>query len=184
MERKEFLQHACGLGLCSCAVAALFASVSQAADETAPAEAKPEDGRLKFARQRYATLIQALAARTDAATAQAILEDVGRACASELPALKSFAGNLDGFLDDMRQRWPVTIQHDREKGTVDLAFPPADDCFCPLLTKAMSPQLACNCSIGWQKQAFETAMGRPVTVTITESVLRGGARCAFHVQAA
>ncbi len=183
MHRKEFLRHACGLGVCSCAVAALFSSVGRAADEAPTPEAKPEDGRLQFARRRYATLIQALATRADETTAQAVLEDVGRACASDVPALQAFAGDPEGFLEDMRKRWPVAIQHDREKGTVDLAFPPADDCFCPLLSKATSPQLACNCSIGWQKQAFETAFGRPVSVTIAESVLRGGTRCAFHIQA-
>lgn len=183
MHRKEFLKHACGFGACSCAVAALFASATAvAAEETAPT--KPEDESLAFARRRYATLISAVAARTDAATTAAVLEDVGRSCAKTAPLVTAFAGDPGGFIAEIRKAWHAEVTYDAERGVIDLAFPPADDCYCPLLRKAVSPAVACSCSLGWQKQAFGTVLGRPVTAEIRESVLRGGTRCAFRVTAA
>lgn len=182
MHRKEFIKHACGLGLCSCTVAALVAS----ADETtpdAPAEHKPDDERITFARQRYATLLAALGRRSDAATTTAVLEDVGRSCASSAPFLQQYAGNVVGFIADIRARWHADVAYDAEHGVVDLAFPPSGECYCPLLSKATSPAIACACSIGWQKQAFETVFGRAVTAELTESVLRGGSHCSFRIRA-
>jgi predicted hydrocarbon binding protein len=38
-----------------------------------------------------------------------------------------------------------------------------------------------NCILGWQKAAFSTVLGKPVTVEIEESVLRGGSRCSFRI---
>lgn len=183
MDRKDFLKHACGLGACSCAVAALFASAAtEAAEETAPAQ--PEDEQLTFARRRYAALIGAVAAHTDATTTAAILEEVGRACATTVPFVAAFAGNPEGFIAEIRKVWHAEVSYDAEHRVVDLAFPPTSDCYCPLLRKAVTPAVACTCSLGWQKQAFGTVFGRPVTAEIKESVLRGGARCAFRVSAA
>ena len=40
----------------------------------------------------------------------------------------------------------------------------------------------CTCSLGWMKETFEAVMGRPVDVTLVESVKRGGQRCQFMIQ--
>lgn len=177
MERKEFLKRACSAGFCACAVASLLAPSAEAA-EGAP----PEDWRLSFMRERYAKLLEALAARVDAKTFDAILEDVGRFCAGTASFVKEHAGDPDGFIAAIKDRWHAEAAFDRASGVVTLAFPPAGGCPCPLVVKGVTPASVCRCSLGWQRHAFETVTGRPVQAELKSSVLRGDARCSFEMR--
>jgi hypothetical protein len=57
-------------------------------------------------------------------------------------------------------------------------------CFCPIirtnLDKGM-PVTYCYCGSGWYRQQWETATGKPVTVEVVQSVLKGDAVCQFAV---
>ena len=49
-----------------------------------------------------------------------------------------------------------------------------DQCYCGQVkhTKTPFPRLTyCHCSVGWYKQLFETVLGRPVDVEITQSII-------------
>lgn len=57
-------------------------------------------------------------------------------------------------------------------------------CFCPLLRTKMDqgmPLDFCNCGSGWFRQQWEGATGKPVTMEIVQSVLRGDEKCEFAV---
>jgi predicted hydrocarbon binding protein len=43
------------------------------------------------------------------------------------------------------------------------------------------PTTFCYCGAGWYRQQWEGAMGRPVTVEIVKSVLRGDDACQFAI---
>jgi effector-binding domain-containing protein len=57
-------------------------------------------------------------------------------------------------------------------------------CFCPIiranLAKGM-PVSYCYCGSGWFRQQWQAATGRPVTVEVLQSVLRGDDVCQFAV---
>lgn len=58
-------------------------------------------------------------------------------------------------------------------------------CFCPLVRNHMDrgmPTAFCYCGSGWYRQQWEGAIGRPVTIEIVESVLRGDDVCQFAIQ--
>ncbi len=181
MERRDFLKSACAAGLCSCAVATLIAG-DGTPTETAPAATPPkEDWRVGFAKQRYGKLVSTVAAKVDPATFAAIIEEVGQFCGGSGFA-GQFAGNLDGFIAELRQRWKAQVEHDRERGVVRLSFGSAGgDCHCPLMSKATVPPAACRCSVGSIRQMFTIVAQHPVRCELTESVLQGGARCAFEI---
>jgi hypothetical protein len=182
MERRDFLKSACAAGLCSCTVAALIAG-DEAKPETAPAAPPPkEDWRVGFAKQRYAKLVSVVAAKVDPATFRSIIEEVGAFCGGTGFA-GQFVGNLDGFVEELRKRWRADVAHDRERGIVRLSFGSASgDCHCPLMSKATVPPAACRCSVGSIRQMFTLVMQRPVQCELTESVIQGGARCAFEIR--
>jgi hypothetical protein len=186
MNRKDFLKQTCGIGLCACTVASLFASATTPTSATPEAASKPatspEDRRLDFARQRYAKLLTVLSARVDESTLHGVLEDVGRFCASNVGPVKAHAGDPDGFLALMKDSWKADVNYDRERGVVSLAFPSTGKCPCALVGTGTTPAVQCQCSLGWQKQAFETVFGRPVKAELKESLLRGGSRCAFEIR--
>jgi predicted ArsR family transcriptional regulator len=61
--------------------------------------------------------------------------------------------------------------------------PERSDCFCPLISvAAKTPEVVCNCSLGWHSKTWETVTGKKVEVQLKESVLRGGKRCVFEVR--
>jgi predicted ArsR family transcriptional regulator len=59
-----------------------------------------------------------------------------------------------------------------------------DQCYCGQVkhTKTPFPTLTyCYCSVGWYKQLFETALGKPVDVEITQSIISGAKTCEFII---
>jgi predicted hydrocarbon binding protein len=176
MNRTEFLKTCAG-GLCACAAASLIAPASASAAEPP----KPEDWRFQFIKKRYAKLLEDLAGRVDARTLSDTLQHLGRYCASTLPLLQKHKGDIDGFIHELKQRADEDITYDREKGVITVVGPERGDCFCPLIDCKYTPKTACDCSLGWQQEVYETLLGKKVQVKLTESVLRGGRRCTFEI---
>lgn len=183
MQRRDFLMSACAAGLCSCTVAGLLAGDEpKPAAATAPATPPPEDGRIAFGRQRYAKLVSLVAAKVDEKTFGEIIEEVGRFCSGTGFAGK-FAGDLEGYLAEARKRWGAQTEYDRGRGVVKISFQtPHGDCACPLMGKGLVPASACRCSVGAIRQSFTVVSQRAVECDLKESVLQGGARCAFEIR--
>jgi hypothetical protein len=61
---------------------------------------------------------------------------------------------------------------------------PEGVCLCPTVeaqnAKSISPTY-CWCSVGYVKEMHERIFGRPVTVELTHSVLKGDPRCRFRI---
>jgi len=58
-------------------------------------------------------------------------------------------------------------------------------CFCPLVRNHTSqgmPTTFCYCGSGWYRQQWEGTIGRPVTVKIVKSILKGDDVCQFAIQ--
>jgi effector-binding domain-containing protein len=55
-------------------------------------------------------------------------------------------------------------------------------CFCPVIRSRLDqgmPVTYCYCGAGWYRQQWETATGKPVTVEVVRSVLKGDMDCEF-----
>lgn len=177
MNRNEFLKS-CICGVCACATTGLVSQSTLPAAETA----KTEDWRLPFVKERYSKLMQILGDKVDEKTINEILRQLGRNCASGMPIINQYKGNIEGFITAFKQKANEDITYDREKGIVTVVGPERDDCFCPLNgLRHKTPKIVCNCSLGWQQYTYETILGKEVRVELKESVLRGGKRCTFEI---
>ena len=180
MNRKQFLKN-CAYGLCSCAAVGLPGPAGLFAAETA----KSEDWRLPFVRQRYARLLEILSRRMNADTLNDTLFELGAYCSALSDETKmKFRGNLEGYRQAIKQSTSGdNITYDWEKGVITMASDERTDCFCPLISCFNhTPQVACNCSLGWQQHTWETLLQKKVKVELKESVLRGGKRCVFEIR--
>jgi len=179
MKRRELLRVTCGAGLCPCAVAP---AAAEAADDAQSAELKRLTSRLGQARSQFAKMLELLESAVDEKGRKEICEQLGRNCArsSGLPA--KYKANPDGFIELMKG-YGETIRYDRDEGTISVASSERD-CVCGLVDKKITPPYFCDCSVGWQKEIYESALGKPVNVVIKESVLRGGKRCVFEIRVA
>lgn len=60
-----------------------------------------------------------------------------------------------------------------------------DRCYCGMVSKTRTPfpdLTYCHCSTGWYKQLFETALKKPVKVTIKKSIICGAKTCEFEIK--
>ena len=180
MNRKDFLKN-CACGLCTCAAAGLIAPESMSGAETKA----PEDWRLKFVKERYAKLLGILSSRMDEKTLNETLSELGAYCSGLGDGtLNKFRGDLEGYRKMVKQSVSGdNITYDWDKGVITMASDERTDCFCPLNSRVHhTPEVVCNCSLGWQKHTWETLLQKKVKVELTESVLRGGKRCVFEIR--
>ena len=175
MNRKQFLKK-CACTLCSCAAIGALAP----ADATAADTQTPEDWRFPFIKKRYAKLLEILADKVDDTTFNGILRQLGSYCASTGALIQKHQGDVDGFISELKKQ--ADVVYDREKGIITIVGPERDDCFCPLVDRHITSSKVCNCSLGWQQYTYETLLGKKVEVALTESILRGGKRCAFRIR--
>jgi predicted hydrocarbon binding protein len=174
MKRKEFIESACTLGICSCAILSggtLLTASSAAADEK-------EDWRLGFMRTRFARLVEILNSTVDDETKKKILENMGRACARENSAFyEKFKNDPEGYLNEVKQKWAERTEYDKKAQTIRIVGKKTEKCGCPFVDQAVTPKDFCYCSSGYVKETLETVLGKSVESVIEESKLRGGERC-------
>lgn len=186
MNRNEFIKK-CGAGICGCGILGLLAPLAaRAEDPAAAAAAAPVDPellkqQLEGAHERFAKLLAVMDEQLDAATRGKILQSLGKQCSQPYwPFFEKYRGNLQGFLDKIKTAWVERTEYDEKTGILRVIGKPAP-CACPLVKPGRTPVEFCDCSGGWNQAAFSTVLGRPVTIEIEESVLRGGTRCSFRI---
>ena len=178
MDRKEFFKKACGYGTCTCV--GLMLSPGALLSATTPDE-KKEDWRIGFIQERMATLIESANNELDQKKLISLLEHMGRQCAqSNRQKAEQYKGNLNGYLKNIAP-YVDKAEHDEAKGTIKIVGVVNNSCFCPFVDTSKMPEEFCNCTKGWQKETYETIIGKPVEVKIDESVLRGSNRCVFTI---
>jgi len=186
MKRNDFLKT-CGAGICGCGVLGFLAPLSARAENgagqtsTAPAENSQLKRELEGSRERFAKLVSIMGENLDGATRDKILSSLGHECAKDYSALfQKYRGDLQGFLAKIKTAWVEKTEYDEKAGILRVIGKPSP-CACPLVKVGRTPADFCNCTLGWQQEAFSTVMGKPVTVAIEESVLRGSSRCSFRI---
>ena len=176
MDRKEFLKSACNLCACGCVVG-LLGGPEILAEEQKP----PADQRLAFARYQVAKMVGLMSAEANAPTCKPILEGMGRECASLSLAQANLKGDPEGYFAAAREAWGTEFSWDKERGVITVTGT-EKVCSCPLVDIRKTPVFFCNCTVGYQKEAFERIFGGPVEVSLKASQLSGAKRCVFEVR--
>jgi len=183
MDRRELVMQTCGMGLCACAGAVLPGSLCAAEDQQETPER--QIGRLQWwqdhTKRQLVRLWELLEPHLDEQTRLEVIEQLGRNCAASLGWAEQCKGDPEAFFKRMRESQNETIAYDRDNGIITV-ITPERDCVCAMVDSTKTPPYFCQCSIGWQKQTYETILGKQVEVTLKESVLRGSKRCVFEVQ--
>ena len=180
MDRKEFFKNTCIYGACGCAgMMLLFPDNLPATNDIS--EDKEEDWRIGFMQNRIAKLIEDMNGNLDKESLSSLLENLGRHCAKENSEYYiKFKGDLNGYLESLEE-WVEKAEHDEEKGIVNIAGKKNNSCFCPFVDISKMPKEFCNCTKGWNKEIYESIIGKPVNVKIDTTVLWGGESCSFTI---
>lgn len=178
MDRKDFLKGLCGMGACGCVLNVLPGAGAVFAQDGAAS-----DQRLAFVRYELAKMVGFMAEDATAEACSGILQKTGRECARLGRVAAQFKGNPEGYCAAIRENWGTDTAWDREKGVLTVSVAEGE-CGCPLVDSRRMPAVWCQCSVGYQKESFETVFGKPVEVSLKESKLRGAKRCVFEVRLA
>lgn len=180
MDRKDFLKNICKYSGCGCAGMILLSPATLLADKD-NSEEKEEDRRIGFMQDRIAKLIEGMDANLDKEILTTLLENVGRHCAKENSEYYvKFKGNVNGYLKGLEE-WVEKAEHDEEKGIVKITGRKNNSCYCPFVDISKMPGEFCNCTRGWNKEIYETIIGKPVDVKIDSTVLWGGESCSYTI---
>jgi predicted hydrocarbon binding protein len=186
MKRNDFMKT-CGAGLCGCGMLGFLGPLSAWAENgegqtaTAPVESSQLKQELDGSRERFAKLVSIIGEDLDGATRDRILARLGRECAKVHSAFfQKYSADLQGFLAKVKTAWLEKAEYDENTGILRVIGKPSP-CACPLVKVGRTPADFCNCTLGWQQEAFSTVIGKPVTAEIEETVLRGGTRCSFRI---
>ena len=110
-------------------------------------------------------LLDVLDREVDEETRVRILEGCGRKCIvggflAKAEGIARKSKSMEEFLEGLGKVWKhLSISRDG-------VFVVYEECYCPLLKGyegKVSPSF-CNCSVGWIKQLFETALKKPIKV--------------------
>jgi predicted hydrocarbon binding protein len=186
MRRNDFLK-ACGAGICGCGMLGFLAPLSARAEgkdgqaPAVPAEFDVLKRQIDGAHERFAKLVAIMGEDLDGAMRDKILARLGRECAQAYSAFfQKYRGDLQGFLAKAKTAWLEKAEYDEKTGILRV-IGKLNPCACPLGKIGRTPADFCNCTLGWQQEAFSTVIGKPVTAEIEETVLRGGQRCSFRI---
>ena len=184
MNKREFIKNACKIGACPCVVALVAPEAASAQDADDCEETRDMNRRLEWrlnlAKRQLGTLLTSIEPEVSPEKRSAILEQMGRNCAGSLGWAEKFKDDPEGFFDYMNERYGETISFNESRSKITVTTPERD-CVCPIVDSSKIPSYYCNCSIGWQKQVYETILGKTVTVILKESALRGSKRCVFEI---
>jgi predicted hydrocarbon binding protein len=190
MKRRELLNRACGMGMCSCAASVMFEDLSSGAQNDAAENKKLREVQkelnsckwwLEHGSKQLAKLWELLEQHLDDTKRREILEQLGRNCAKSLGWGEKYKGNPEGFFKFMNQKQGETFTYDKEKGLITVVTRERE-CDCKLVNSKLTPAYFCHCSMGWQKQMYETILGKSVETELKESVLQGSKRCVFQIR--
>jgi predicted hydrocarbon binding protein len=128
------------------------------------------------------SLVQSLDENVDEETRAKILERCGRNCISQsmtakAKKIKKNSKDLDEFLVKLSKNWKHLKLDGKE------IYVEYEKCYCPLV-RDYPEKLSvtfCNCSRGWLKELFESALEKPVEVKLEKSIKRGDEICRFRV---
>ena len=176
MNRKEFLQQAGRIALGTTAGLVVL----EKSDGSARAQSGQVDGRQKVVQDWVVSLMKNMDATLPESERIRVMEQCGRDCAKRgaIALAKQHQGDLNGLLSKLAGHLgPDNARLDGNK-----VFVTYNKCFCPLVGAGPErlSETYCHCSRGWLKEMLETVVGKPVEVTLKESIKRGASSCRFE----
>ena len=188
INRKEFVKCCaalCAAGVCSTAKAAQTGTAEGAPERCDAEQLNAVRGKLENGQLRFARFVETMEKDFDAPERKRLFNGFGRQCARTYgPALiDRYKGNLRGFLDEGLRGWMAEATYDEAAGAIRIVDK-SPHCTCPLVKEGSTPPSFCDCTLGWQEEAYSEILGRPVHAELEESILRGGKRCVFRIKVA
>lgn len=143
---------------------------------------KEREGEHKFRDGWVVSLLANMDAKLTPEERAKIMEANGRACAGRMKVLTEQKGAGADAPFKMLEGWMGKEKATRDANEMTFVI---DKCACPMVGNgpAKLSDTWCNCSVGWFKEVFENATGKPAKVELKSAIKRGDPVCKFVVRA-
>jgi len=181
MDRKEFF--ATSARAAGCCALALFGGPAPAA----AAEPTEADREKEFVKNWMEDLFDSMYAELDEKTRVQVMAGCGRGCFRRFQFKQDIAKLGKGDVDRLVAAYKHNFEAWREGDLVHIRYGPVSKvCYCPAARyhPAKPGDMHCECTRATHQTVFETALGRPIPVSIVESLRRGGQTCHFVAKVA
>jgi len=167
--------------MCSCAAVALVPREAACAQSNR-AEVDALKEKVDACQVRFAKLVGILNEAMGPEDRKKVFQTLGRECARQYQDLTgNYRNNVRGFLEMAQKQWVESVEFDEQAHTIRIVDK-GPNCTCPLVKQGETPPEFCDCTLGWQKEAYSAMFGRPVVAELEESILRGRRRCVFRIR--
>lgn len=187
INRKDFVRNCvaavCATGLCSHAKSSEAQTSGDSLQSCNPKDLANIRDKAEAARLRFSKLIEIIEERLPENERKQTLNALGARCADtyRTALIDRYKGNIHGFLEEGRRSWMAEADYDEAKGTIRIVDK-NPSCSCPMVQVGVTPPSFCDCTLGWQMEAYSIILGRPVTAELEESILRGGKKCVYRIK--
>ncbi len=127
-------------------------------------------------------LMDSIDEHLDEETRIVLMESCGRACARSGPVhvARECQGDLGRWMATLR-KWHGGEEYVQQDGNAVRLI--CTECLCPVAKDIVDglSDTYCTCSLGWMKETFGAVMGKPVSVELIQSIVRGAERCEFAI---
>jgi len=177
MDRKKFFTT-CAAGTMACCGLALL-------NDPVPAAAAGQtegDSEKDFVKNWMEDLFDTIYQELDENTRVKLMAGCGRGCFRRFPFKQDIARLGKGGVDHLIEAYKRNFEAWRDGNLVHIRYGAASkQCYCPAARyHPVKPHdMHCECTRATHQTVFETALERPIPVTIVESLGRGGATCQF-----
>jgi hypothetical protein len=183
MDRKDFFKNSLTLGVCS---GCFLIPVSKlvAAESTAPEDEKYQQliQEKEFVQNWLADLMNTIETELDEETKIKLMAGCGRGCFNRFKFKSDIAEKGKGDLNKLIEVYKSNFEVWQEDNKVHIRYGEVSSgCYCPAdkYRPAKPHDLHCECTRATHQTIFETALGRPISLKILESVRRGNKSCHF-----
>ena len=188
MERRDCLKRFTEMGVCAGALSLLGLDGGRLQATPAPTdELAAAKGQKEFLQNWLSDLLATMDKVLDRETIATLMEGCGRGCFERHKFKRDIAAAGKGDLDKLIAAYERNFEIWKQGEAVHVRYgKTSPGCYCPAANyrppRADDPH--CDCTRATHQAIFETALERPFTVEVLESVRRGGVTCHFLVRPA
>ena len=137
--------------------------------------------KTEFTQRWITNILASINSQVSEETKVRLMESCGRACAKAeaVNAVDNCRGDCQQ-LQSILCKWLGKSNVWRKGDTVHLVY---SKCYCRLQVDIPDrlSKIFCQCSCGWLKEVFETALKKQVKVDLKSSIRQGAQQCTFEV---
>lgn len=179
MRRNEFFTIVLKSSLGCCGLAVLDRAAQGSTQAAEPSEADREKG---FVKNWLTDLFDAIDAERDESLKVRLMAGCGRGCFRRFQFKQDIAHQGQGSMESLLEAYKKNFEVWREDSLVHIRYGAENkQCYCTAARyhPVRPHDLHCECTRATHQTIFETALGRPITVEVVESLRRSGKTCHF-----